>query len=152
MEDFKQKEISTKVDTKQDEVEGLIQLGAHNTKYVYDSPCPDLLEVFPNQYPNRNYITEFKFGEFTSLCPKTSQPDFATITIRYIPNEKCIETKSLKLYLLSYRQYGCFMETLTNRILEDLVSVCSPRWMKVISNFNARGGTFINVEVEYEAN
>jgi len=70
------------------------------------------------------------------------------MTVRYIPDEKCIETKSLKLYFLAFRQYGSFMETITNRVLEDLVAVCAPRWMKVIGNFNARGGTLINVEAE----
>jgi 7-cyano-7-deazaguanine reductase len=132
------------------QTEGVTKLGNHKTEYTYDNPTSDLLETFPNQYPDRSYITEFEFGEFTSLCPKTGQPDFATITVRYIPGERCIETKSLKLYLLAFRQYGSFMETITNKILDDLVAVCSPRWMKVTGNFNARGGTLINVEAEYE--
>lgn len=134
--------------TRKDQVEHITKLGNQNTKYVYDNPTADILETFPNQYPERDYVTEFVFGEFTSLCPKTGQPDFATISVRYIADKKCIETKSLKLYFLTFRQYGSFMETITNKILEDLVSVCDPRWMKITSNFNARGGTLINVEAE----
>lgn len=126
----------------------LTQLGSANIKYVYDNPTADLLEVFKNQYPHRDYITEFVFTEFSSLCPKTGQPDFATIRIQYIPDKICIETKSLKLYFLAFRQYGSFMETIANKILEDCSSVCSPRWMRVEGNFNARGGTLINVKAE----
>ncbi len=135
-----------------DDVSSLTKLGDHNTKYEYHQPNPGLLETFPNQYPYRDYETEFVFKEFTSLCPKTGQPDFATIKIKYCANEKCIETKSLKLYFLSFRQYGSFMETITNKILEDLVEVCSPRRMTVIANFNARGGTLINVVAKYDEN
>ena len=133
------------MEPRKDQTESITKLGDQNTKYIYNNPTPDMLETFPNQYPDRDYITEFVFGEFTSLCPKTGQPDFATITVRYIPDKLCIETKSLKLYFLAFRQYGSFMETITNRILDDLVSVCQPRWMKIIGNFNARGGTLINV-------
>lgn len=134
-----------------DNTSSLTQLGSAKTKYAYNNPTSNLLEIFENQYPNRDYATEFIFDEFTSLCPKTGQPDFAAIKVQYIPDKKCIETKSLKLYFLAFRQYGSFMETITNKILEDCVSVCQPRWMKVIANFNARGGTLINVEAEYEA-
>lgn len=134
---------------KKDDVSTLKSLGSQSTKYRYENPTADLLETFKNQYPERNYVTEFVFKEFTSLCPKTHQPDFATITIQYIPNELCIETKSLKTYYLAYRNEGSFMETLTNKILEDCISVCQPRWMLVTSNFNARGGTLINIEAEY---
>lgn len=131
-----------------DNTTSLTQLGSAKTKYTYDNPTPNLLETFENQYPNRNYITEFVFSEFSSLCPKTEQPDFATIKVQYVPDKRCIETKSLKLYFLAFRQYGSFMETITNKILEDCVSVCDPRWIKIIANFNARGGTLINVEAE----
>ena len=134
-----------------DNTETLTQLGNQNTKYVYEEPSAQLLETFENLYPGREYVTEFVFNEFTSLCPKTGQPDFATITIRYAPAKLCIETKSLKLHFLSYRQHGAFMETITNRMLEDCVSVCNPRWMEVKSNFNPRGGTLINVEARYDA-
>lgn len=135
---------------KKDNVEGLTRLGSKTTKYIYTHPTPELLETFPNQFPNRDYCTEFIFNEFTSLCPKTGQPDFAKIHITYVADEKCIETKSLKLYLLSYRMYGSFMETITNQILEDLVNACKPRKMKVRSEFNVRGGTAIIVEAEFK--
>jgi len=92
----------------------------------------------------------FANGVVVHNCPKTGQPDFATITVRYAPAKLCIETKSLKLYFLSYRQHGAFMESITNRMLEDCVSVCNPRWMEVKSNFNTRGGTLINVEARYD--
>lgn len=136
-------------DYKADNTETLSKLGSTKTQYVYDKPSPELLETFENQFPERRYVTEFVFNEFTSLCPKTGQPDFATITIRYIADKKCIETKSLKMYLLSYRMYGTFMETLTNNILDHLVAACDPIEMEVISNFNARGGTLINVKATY---
>jgi 7-cyano-7-deazaguanine reductase len=132
------------------ETEGLSQLGNHKTKYEYDNPSSKILETFQNQYPGRDYVVEYVFNEFSSLCPKTGQPDFAVIKVEYIPDKLCIETKSLKLYFLAYRQYGSFMETITNKILEDCVEGCSPRWMKITSNFNARGGTLINVEAEHE--
>lgn len=134
---------------KKDDTSTLSSLGSQGAEYRYENPNVDLLETFPNQYPERDYITEFVFNEFSSLCPKTHQPDFAVITVRYIPDQLCIETKSLKTYYLAFRQHGSFMETLTNKILEDLVSVCKPRWMAVTSNFNARGGTLINVEAVY---
>ena len=127
----------------------LKQLGSEKTDYHYEGPRMDILETFENQYPKRNYETEFHFPEFTSLCPKTGQPDFATIKIIYVADQKCIETKSLKLYLFAYRQYGSFMETITNKILEDLVNICDPRKMKVIGIFNPRGGISINVKAEY---
>lgn len=134
-----------------DNPSSLTQLGSANTKYIYDAPSFSFLETFENQYPHRNYITKFIFPEFSSLCPKTGQPDFATIKVQYIPNKTCIETKSLKLYFLAFRQYGSFMETIVNKILEDCVHACSPRWMRVEGNFNARGGTLINVEAESNA-
>ena len=134
---------------KKDNTQELTQLGSAKTKYVYNNPDATLLETFSNQFPHRDYVTEFVFNEFTSLCPKTGQPDFATIHVEYIPGDKCIETKSLKLYFLSFRQYGSFMETITNTILENCVAVCHPKWMKITANFNARGGTLINVIAEH---
>jgi 7-cyano-7-deazaguanine reductase len=132
-----------------DDIKKLTQLGNHGTKYVYNNPTSEMLETFQNKFPQRNYVTQFIFNEFTSLCPKTGQPDFATITIEYIPDQLCIETKSLKIYFLAFRNLGSFMETITNIILDDCVSVCKPRYMKVTSNFNPRGGTFINIIAEY---
>jgi len=132
------------------EGENLKQLGAEETKYKLGAPSQDILETFENKFPHRNYNIQFVFPEFTSLCPKTGQPDFATIEVNYIANHKCIESKSLKLYFFAYRQCGSFMETITNSILEDLVAVCQPKQMKVTGKFNARGGTFINVTAEYQ--
>lgn len=132
-----------------DKVNRLTKLGSKETIYSYQNPQREILETFENVYPERDYVIEFIFNEFTSLCPKTGQPDFATITIRYIAQDLCIETKSLKLYLMQYRQEGSFMETLTNRILNDLVSACHPIEMTVISNFNVRGGIAINVTAKH---
>ncbi len=110
-----------------------------------------LLETFENEFPNRDYTIIHTAPEFTSLCPKTGQPDFATIDIDYIPDELCIELKSLKLYLNSYRNEGVFFESVTNQILEDLVKVCSPRYMLVTAEFNVRGGISSVIEAEYES-
>ena len=110
-----------------------------------------LLETFKNEFPNRDYTIIHTAPEFTSLCPKTGQPDFATIDIDYIPDKLCIELKSLKLYLNSYRSDGVFFESVTNKILEDLVKVCSPRYMLVSAEFNVRGGISSVIEAEYES-
>ncbi len=136
---------------KEDNTKTLKNLGSAKTEYVYDNPDSSILETFVNQFPKRRYLTEFVFNEFTSLCPKTGQPDFATISIKYIAKFRCIETKSLKLYFLAYRNKGAFMETITNQILEDCVKACNPQFMLVTANFNARGGTLINVEARYNA-
>ena len=109
-----------------------------------------VLEAFENQYPGRDYTIEIVCPEFTSVCPKTGQPDFGTITIRYVPDALCIESKSLKLYLFSYREEGTFMETVTNRILDDLVEACSPLEMEVVGAFAARGGITITVTASYK--
>ena len=147
-EKFEEEEIPEP--TKKDDVSKLTLLGSKETKYMYEGPIIEMLETFPNQYPERDYLTQFIFDEFTSLCPKTGQPDFAKITVEYVPDKLCIETKSLKVYFLAYRQERTFMETLTNKILNDCANVCSPRQMRVTSNFNARGGTFINVIADYK--
>ena len=110
-----------------------------------------LLETFENEFPNRDYTIIHTAPEFTSLCPKTGQPDFATIDIDYMPDKLCIELKSLKLYLNSYRNEGVFFESVTNKILEDLVKVCSPRYMLVSAEFNVRGGISSVIEAEYES-
>ena len=107
------------------------------------------LETFPNPYPQRDYTIETICPEFTSLCPKTGQPDFGTLTITYIPDSKCFELKSLKLYLQMYRNHGAFYEHVTNLILDDLVAVTEPRSMKIVGAFTARGGIRTNVIVEY---
>lgn len=129
------------------EGQDLKHLGSKETVYP-NEPDRKILECFDNRYPQRNYHVRFQCPEFTSLCPKTGQPDFASITVDYIPNKLCIETKSLKLYLFAFRNYGSFMETITNKILMDLVQTCNPRWMKITGQFNARGGIEILVEAE----
>ncbi|WP_300160304.1 preQ(1) synthase [Solidesulfovibrio sp.] len=131
-----------------DDVSGLRTLGQGATAYP-TTVTPGLLETFPNAYPDRRYAVTFESREFTSLCPKTGQPDFGTITIRYVPGARCIESKSLKLYLFSYRDEGTFMETLTNRILDDLVAACQPLEMEVTGDFAARGGITISVAARY---
>ena len=110
-----------------------------------------LLETFENEYKDRNYNIIHTAPEFTSLCPKTGQPDFATIDIEYIPDELCIELKSLKIYLNSYRNDGVFFESVTNRILDDLVEVCKPWYMLITAEFNVRGGISSVIEAEYES-
>ena len=109
------------------------------------------LETFKNSHPDRDYEVEMECPEFTCLCPKTGQPDFAEIEIRYIPNKLCIELKSLKLYLWSYRNEGNFHEKVINDILDDLIKVSSPRWMEVIGIFNVRGGIHTTVNASYQA-
>jgi 7-cyano-7-deazaguanine reductase len=99
-----------------------------------------MLETFPNPEPGRDYRIEISCPEFTSLCPKTGQPDFGTITIRYVPDRLCVELKSLKLYLFGYRNEGVFYEAAVNRILDDLARACAPRSMEVEGAFTARGG------------
>lgn len=98
------------------------------------------LETFPNPRPERNYEIRFECPEFTCVCPRTGQPDFATIYVRYVPGPRCVELKSLKLYLWSYRDVGAFHEDVTNRILDDLAAATEPRWMEVVGDFFVRGG------------
>lgn len=109
-----------------------------------------LLETFDNKYPDRNYTVTHIAPEFTSLCPKTGQPDFATIILEYIPDKLCVELKSYKFYLQSYRNDGIFFESVTNKILDDLVEVTKPRFMKIIAKFNTRGGISSVIETEYK--
>jgi 7-cyano-7-deazaguanine reductase len=111
----------------------------------------NLLETFENQFPDRDFQIEIVSPEFTSVCPRTGQPDFGTITIRYSPDEKCVELKSLKFYLQSFRNQGIFYEHVTNTILDDLVAVADPRSMQVEAAFNARGGMTETVTAEYAA-
>ena len=110
-----------------------------------------ILDVFENPHPQRDYTIEFIFPEFTSVCPVTGQPDFATIRISYIPDRLCVEMKSLKLYFFSYRNKGIFYEAVTNTILDDLVAVLRPRKMTVVGDFAVRGGTAGTVTVDYDA-
>ena len=108
-----------------------------------------LLETFPNTIPKRNYLIVHRANEFTSVCPKTGQPDFGVITISYIAVRKCVELKSLKHYLQSYRNEGIFYENVINRILEDLVKMLKPRWMEINGEFSVRGGINSTVTAEY---
>jgi 7-cyano-7-deazaguanine reductase len=107
------------------------------------------LETFPNQFPHRDYVIEIVCPEFTSVCPKTGQPDFGTLRITYTPDEKCVELKSLKLYLQRFRNEGIFYEHVTNRILDDLVAVLSPRSLQLVADFSPRGGITTRVTVQY---
>jgi 7-cyano-7-deazaguanine reductase len=107
------------------------------------------LETFPNPKPGREYVIRFETDEFTCLCPKTGQPDFATIRIEYVPDSLCVELKSLKLYLWSFRNEGGFHEDVTNRILDDLVAAVKPRRLRVEGDFNIRGGIHTTVVVEH---
>ena len=109
----------------------------------------DVLEVFDNPYPQRDYVIDTVCPEFTSVCPKTGQPDFGTITISYVPDAKCFELKSLKLYLQQFRNHGAFYEHVTNMILDDLVAVTQPRQMKIVADFTPRGGIRTSVTVEH---
>lgn len=134
---------------KKDDTSTLQQLGNKQTKYIYSDPCKEMLEVFPNKFPKNDYVVSLETKEFTSLCPKTGQPDFAIIKIEYTPKKLCVETKSLKLYLFAFRNSGTFMETITNQIMEDLVSVLNPKYLKVEGVFNSRGGIGLIVEAQY---
>jgi 7-cyano-7-deazaguanine reductase len=108
-----------------------------------------LLDTFKNEFPERDYTIIHTAPEFTSLCPKTGQPDFATIIVEYVPDKLCIELRSLKIYFNSYRNDGLFFESATNKILDDLVSVCKPRYMLITSEFNVIGGISSVIEAEY---
>jgi 7-cyano-7-deazaguanine reductase len=115
-----------------------------------DPTTAGALETFANQYPGRDYSIEIVCPEFTSLCPKTGQPDFGTITFIYTPAERCVELKSLKLYLQKYRQEGIFYEHVINRILDDFVAACHPRRCRVVGAFTARGGITTMVTCAYQ--
>ena len=107
------------------------------------------LETFDNPIPERDYTIRIEVPEFTCLCPKTGQPDFATLYIEYVPDRKCVELKSLKLYVWSYRDEGAFHEKVTNTILDDLVAATEPRFMRLTAKFNVRGGIWTTVVAEH---
>ncbi len=108
-------------------------------------------ETFDNPQPERDYTIRVRVPEFTCLCPKTGQPDFATLHIEYVPDRLCVELKSLKLYIWSYRDQGAFHEAVTNQILDDLVKACAPRFMRIRAEFNVRGGIYTTVVAEHRA-
>ena len=111
----------------------------------------ETLETFDNQYPGRDYTIQIVCPEFTSVCPKTGQPDFGTLTFTYVPDRKCVELKSLKLYLQQFRNEGIFYENVTNRILDDLVAVLQPRGMTLVASFTPRGGITTTVTAVFTA-
>jgi len=126
----------------------LTLLGQSEIEYP-DSPDKARLEAFTNTHSDRDYWVEFNCPEFTSLCPITGQPDFGKITIRYVPDKLCVESKSLKLYIFSFRNHGAFHEEVVNRILDDIVNTIHPRKAVVSGFFNPRGGIAIKAEVSY---
>jgi 7-cyano-7-deazaguanine reductase len=107
------------------------------------------LETFPNPAPERDYTIRMEIPEFTCLCPKTGQPDFATLALEYVPDERCVELKSLKLYIWSFRDRGAFHEAVTNEILERLVDATMPRFMRLSARFNVRGGVYTTIVAEH---
>ncbi|MGE0386912.1 MAG: preQ(1) synthase [Gammaproteobacteria bacterium] len=109
------------------------------------------LETFANPAPGRDYVIRIDIPEFTCLCPKTGQPDFARMTLEYIPERLCIELKSLKLYIWSFRDRGVFHEAVTNDILDDVVAACAPRFARLSAQFNVRGGTYPTIVAEHRA-
>jgi 7-cyano-7-deazaguanine reductase len=109
------------------------------------------LEIFDNPAPGRDYTIRMTLPEFTCLCPKTGQPDFATLELEYVPDRRCVELKSLKLYIWSFRSLGAFHEAVTNQILGDLVAATSPRFMRISAKFNVRGGIYTTVVTEHRA-
>jgi len=107
------------------------------------------LETFPNPQPGRDYTIRLRLPEFTCLCPRTGQPDFATLHIDYVPDTRCVELKALKLYIWSYRNQGAFHEAVTNQILDDLAAACRPRFMRITAEFYVRGGIYTTVLAEH---
>ncbi len=130
------------------EKEGLTKLGSNNTEYKTDYD-PDVLEAFNNKHPENDYFVKFNCPEFTSLCPITGQPDFATITISYIPDKLLVESKSLKLYLFSFRNHGDFHEDCVNIIMKDLIKLMDPKYIEVTGKFLPRGGLSIDPYCNY---
>ena len=112
-------------------------------------PSKKSLETFPNPNPDRDYTIKMRIPEFTCLCPKTGQPDFATLHLEYVPDAVCVELKALKLYIWSFRNEGAFHEAVTNRILDDLVSLLKPRFIRLTADFNVRGGIYTTVVAEH---
>ena len=127
-----------------------LTLLSKNEKNYFDSPEDAKLEIFDNLYANRDYKITFNCPEFTALCPVTGQPDFGKITITYIADEKCIESKSLKMYLFAFRNHNSFHEEVVNRILEDIVEVCDPREITVYGEFMPRGGISLDIEASHK--
>ena len=130
--------------TQDSDLTGLTHLGTGKTR------PSKILETFPNRHPDRDYDVQLTTDEFTCVCPATGQPDFARITVRYVPDRKIVESKSLKLYFWSFRNEGVFHEHVTNIILDDLVAALEPRNCEVVAEFSVRGGIAITVRAHYE--
>ncbi|MCZ0702453.1 7-cyano-7-deazaguanine reductase [Natronobacillus azotifigens] len=130
------------------ELKDLSLLGSQETAYSFDY-TPEVLETFDNKHPNRDYFVKFNCPEFTTLCPKTNQPDFGTVYISYIPDQKMVESKSLKLYLFSFRNHGDFHEDSMNIIMNDLIQLMDPRYIEVWGKFTPRGGISIDPYCNY---
>ena len=130
------------------EKENLTKLGSRGTEYSY-AYDPDVLESFQNKHPENDYFVKFNCPEFTSLCPITGQPDFATIVISYVPDQKLVESKSLKLYLFSFRNHGDFHEDVVNIIMKDLIRLMDPKYIEVTGLFTPRGGISIHPYANY---
>lgn len=131
-----------------EELTDLTLLGSQGTTYAFDY-TPEVLETFDNKHPNRDYFVKFNCPEFTTLCPKTGQPDFGTVYISYIPDKKMVESKSLKLYLFSFRNHGDFHEDSMNIIMNDLIELMDPRYIEVWGKFTPRGGISIDPYCNY---
>jgi len=131
-----------------EELQGLSLLGDHKNRYP-DQYTPDVLETFVNKHPDNEYIVTFDCPEFTSLCPMTGQPDFGHIIIKYIPRERMVESKSLKIYLFSFRNHGDFHEDCVNIIMKDLVKLMNPKYLEVKGKFTPRGGISITPFANY---
>ena len=132
----------------QDETRNLHILGTGRLPNLEGGPGIGLLESFPNCYPQRPYVISISFPEFTSLCPVTGQPDFGTISMEYVPDKLCVESKSFKRYMFAFRNHQSFMETITNKVLEDMRELLAPCWCRVKGLFAPRGGTRIHVFAE----
>jgi 7-cyano-7-deazaguanine reductase len=134
--------------SKNKETSGISLLGNQNVPYNYNY-TPEVLEVFENKHPENDYFVKFNCPEFTSLCPITGQPDFATIYISYVPNKNMVESKSLKLYLFSFRNHGDFHEDCVNKIMKDLINLMDPKYIEVWGKFTPRGGISIDPYCNY---
>lgn len=133
----------------EDRLKDLTLLSKNESNY-FNSPDDAKLECFDNQYSERDYWITFDCPEFTSLCPVTGQPDFGHIIIRYIPDKKCVESKSLKMYLFAFRNHNTFHEEVVNQVLSDLVAICDPREAQVIGDFRPRGGISLKIEASHK--
>ena len=135
--------------SEKDRLKDLTLLSKNESNY-FTSPDDAKLECFENQYSERDYWITFDCPELTSLCPVTGQPDFGHIIIKYIPDEKCVESKSLKMYLFAFRNHNTFHEEVVNKVLSDLVAICDPREAVVIGDFRPRGGISLKIEASHK--